>query len=213
MMEMIFIQLASSLLNMPAATAELKANAPVQSINIINWEQFDYRPAVTFRAGWNKDGLLINFQVEEQHILSSHTTLYAPAYQDSCVEFFYSPTSDSSYFNLEMSCTGSRLWHFKNAEGQKTVFDDKDLEKIVIKTSLPERTLIDDKNGGKWELTVFIPAECLPAGFLESGREFTANFYKCGDNTVQKHYLTWAPIHTEKPSFHQPKYFGKVTLQ
>ena len=83
----------------------------------------------------------------------------------------------------------------------------------MIETSLPKHTLIDNREGGSWELTVFIPAECLPEGFLKSGREFTANFYKCGDNTVQKHYLTWAPIDTEKPSFHQPQCFGKITLQ
>lgn len=213
LMEMIFIQLASSLFNMPAATAELRQNAPLQHINVVNWEQFDYRPQVTFRAGWNEQGLLIDFQVEEQHILSSHTELHAPAYKDSCVEFFYSPTSDNSYYNLEMSCTGARLWHHKTADGQKTTFEGPDLEKIVIATTLPAHTLIDDRNGGKWGLTVFIPAECLPEGFLVSGRQFTANFYKCGDDTMQKHYLTWAPIPTEKPSFHQPAYFGKITLQ
>lgn len=212
-MDMIFIQLASSLLNLPAATAELQANASVQNIDIVNWEQFDYHPKVTFQAGWNQDGLLLHFHVEEQHILSAHTTLEAPAYQDSCVEFFYSPTGDGSYYNLEMSCTGSLLWHYKTADGQKTTFGEEDLKKIVIETSLPKHTLIDNREGGSWELTVFIPAECLPEGFLKSGREFTANFYKCGDNTVQKHYLTWAPIDTEKPSFHQPQCFGKITLQ
>ena len=134
-MDMIFIQLASSLLNMPAATAELQANAPVQNIDIVNWEQFDYRPKVTFQAGWNQEGLLLHFKVDEQHILSAHTDIDAPAYQDSCVEFFYSPNGDMSYYNLEMSCTGSRLWHYKTAEGQKTSFAGEDLEKIVIKNT------------------------------------------------------------------------------
>ncbi len=210
---MIFIQLATSLFNMPAATAELRENAPLQHIDKVNWETFDYKPEVTFRAGWNEDGLLLDFEVEEQHILSTHTGLYGPAYEDSCVEFFYSPTSNNNYYNLEMNCTGTRLWHFKTAEGVKTVFPDEKLEKIIIKTTLPQHTEIDDRNGGKWGLTVFIPAECLPEDFLKSGREFTANFYKCGDKTMQKHYLSWSPIHTEKPSFHQPGYFGRIKLQ
>ena len=112
-----------------------------------------------------------------------------------------------------MSCTGSRLWHYKNEKGEKTTFNDEDLAKIKIVTSEPQFSLVDKKEGGEWDLTVFIPAECLPDNFLHSGKEFTANFYKCGDKTMEKHYLSWAPIDTEKPSFHQPKFFGKAKLQ
>lgn len=212
-MEMIFIQIAASLLNMSDATVELRENAPAQKINVVNWENFPYAPDVTFWAGWNKEGLILSFHVKEKHILSLYNTLYAPAYENSCVEFFFSPEGNNAYYNLEMSCTGSRLWHYKNEKGEKTAFGDEEIAKIKIKTSLPEFTLIDDRNGGEWDLTVVIPAEVLPEGFLESGREFTANFYKCGDKTMDKHYLSWSPIETEKPSFHQPKYFGKVKLQ
>ena len=212
-MEMIFIQIAASLLNMSDATAELRQNAPAQKIDVVNWKDFPYAPDVTFWAGWNKDGLILSFQVKEKHILSLYNTLYAPAYENSCVEFFFSPTSNNAYYNLEMSCTGSRLWHYKNEKGEKTVFNDEELAKIKIKTSLPEFTLIDDRDGGEWNLTVVIPTDALPEGFLCSGREFTANFYKCGDKTIDKHYLSWSPIETEKPSFHQPKFFGKVKLQ
>ena len=39
-----------------------------------------------------------------------------------------------------------------------------------------------------------------------------ANFYKCGDKTAHPHYLSWSPIHTEKPDFHRPEFFGELIL-
>jgi hypothetical protein len=40
------------------------------------------------------------------------------------------------------------------------------------------------------------------------GKTFTANFYKCGDKLTQPHYLTWNPVGTRNPDYHQPEYFG-----
>jgi len=40
------------------------------------------------------------------------------------------------------------------------------------------------------------------------GKTFRANFYKCGDMLTVPHYVTWNPVGTENPDYHQPKYFG-----
>ena len=40
-----------------------------------------------------------------------------------------------------------------------------------------------------------------------------ANFYKCGDNTTKKHYLTWNPVKTKNPDFHRPEYFGLLNFK
>jgi hypothetical protein len=37
-----------------------------------------------------------------------------------------------------------------------------------------------------------------------------ANFYKCGNKTVHKHYLSWSPIDLGEPNFHCPEYFGVI---
>ena len=39
-----------------------------------------------------------------------------------------------------------------------------------------------------------------------------ANFYKCGDLTVNKHYLAWQPVGTERPDYHRPEYFGPMVF-
>jgi len=35
-----------------------------------------------------------------------------------------------------------------------------------------------------------------------------ANFFKCGDDTQQPHFLSWQPIDTPRPDFHRPEFFG-----
>ena len=60
-----------------------------------------------------------------------------------------------------------------------------------------------------WNLTVAIPLVLLG---LKSGDEFSGNLYKCGDKTKIPHYLSWHPIDTLKPDFHQPYYFGLFKL-
>ena len=42
------------------------------------------------------------------------------------------------------------------------------------------------------------------------GKTFRANFYKCGDKLTVPHYVTWSPVETVKPDYHQPEYFGNI---
>jgi hypothetical protein len=41
----------------------------------------------------------------------------------------------------------------------------------------------------------------------------SANFYKCGDETAVTHYVTWNPVKTNNPDYHQPEFFGKVEFE
>ncbi|MBR6089456.1 MAG: hypothetical protein IKP86_05955, partial [Anaerolineaceae bacterium] len=61
-----------------------------------------------------------------------------------------------------------------------------------------------------WEGYYQIPLEYIRLFYPEfdfSGA-LRANIYKCGDQTVNKHYLSWNPIDSEKPDFHRPEDFG-----
>ena len=61
-----------------------------------------------------------------------------------------------------------------------------------------------------WEVYYQIPLEYIRLFYPEfdfSGA-LRANIYKCGDQTVNKHYLSWNPIDSEKPDFHRPEDFG-----
>ena len=60
-----------------------------------------------------------------------------------------------------------------------------------------------------------IPAECFAYNKIKSfeGKKATANFYKCGEETSEPHYVTWNPIGSENPDYHRPEFFGKVLFE
>ncbi|MBQ1647521.1 MAG: hypothetical protein II047_03470, partial [Bacteroidales bacterium] len=61
-------------------------------------------------------------------------------------------------------------------------------------------------------LKVFIPLKALWKSELKSlrGLHARANFYKCGDGLTVPHFVTWAPIATEKPDYHRPEFFADL---
>ena len=51
-------------------------------------------------------------------------------------------------------------------------------------TSEKKGEKVDKKEGGEWEITVFIPKKCIERhqNLLKVGTKMRANFYKIGDN-------------------------------
>jgi hypothetical protein len=72
------------------------------------------------------------------------------------------------------------------------------------------------KGDGEWEIYYSIPYSFIRRFFpdfcVESGKKIRANCYKCGDLTVQEHYMSWNPVEVVDPDFHVPAFFGKMTL-
>ena len=67
-----------------------------------------------------------------------------------------------------------------------------------------------------WHITFVIPVTALFSDKFASWDEIVnarCNFYKCGDGLSRPHFLSWAPIHTEKPNFHTPQFFQKVDFE
>ena len=67
-----------------------------------------------------------------------------------------------------------------------------------------------------WEIFYEIPASFvqlfIPDFALTPGKVLRANCYKCGDLTVQEHYMSWNPVEVVDPDFHVPAFFGKMIL-
>ena len=67
------------------------------------------------------------------------------------------------------------------------------------------------------EITYRIPFDFIrlfyPDFSAGSGTVLRGNFCKCGNLTVQKHYLLWNPIESDTPNFHLPEYFGVLVLE
>ena len=66
-----------------------------------------------------------------------------------------------------------------------------------------------------WSMIEVIPASALFNHKIEewSGLNFRANFYKCGDNLPNPHFLSWNKIDFPRPNFHLLEFFGEVVFE
>ena len=65
-----------------------------------------------------------------------------------------------------------------------------------------------------WEIIYRIPNDFVrlffPAYQPEPGKVLRANCFKCGDLTVQPHYIAWNPVQSLTPNFHRSQDFGMM---
>jgi hypothetical protein len=130
------------------------------------------------------------------------------------VEFFISHDNEN-YYNFEFSCIGTIHLAWGPGRNNRKFVDPALVEKIDIKSTLGNQPF-DNKSGEfEWEMMIRIPIECFAYSNLKTFKKMkaNANFYKCGDETAKAHFVTWNPIKTENPDYHQPEFFGKVEFE
>lgn len=180
-------------------------------------ERPDHFPGVQFKLAYDDEGILVKFKVADQYVKAIYTKHQGPVYKDSCVEFFFTPGTDvaEGYFNLEMNCGGTMLFHHQVEPRKDPVsISSEDLEQVQVLASLPK--LVDPEITEKtmWQVSYKIPFSILEKYHNmyppESGTVWKANFYKCGDDTSHPHWLTWSAVERPQPDFHRPEYFGEI---
>lgn len=183
------------------------ANIPTALIDIhLQKECVDI--SATGQLCYDEEALYVRLAAKEKNIRAEYTGLLDQPCQDSCLEFFFSPIEgDSRYFNIEFNpnhCLylgiGSSIHDLVRLIPQKDVLS-------------PQATRTCDG----WEITYHIPFEFIRRFFPDfnptSGTKIRGNFYKCGDLTVQKHYLCWNKINSVPVSFHRPCDFGILEFE
>ena len=76
-------------------------------IGCLNWpEAFSYRPEAEFDLCHDGGELHLRFRVRENAVRAVCAADREHAWEDSCVEFFFDPHGDGSYYNLECTCIG-----------------------------------------------------------------------------------------------------------
>jgi hypothetical protein len=158
----------------------------------------------------------MKYYVEETDILATRTNINSDTHRDSCLEFFLDPRKDGTYYNFEINAIGTIHLAYGPGRGKRSFIDPGlILENIEVESSLGKEPFIEKLGGHRWEMTVVIPAGILvhDQGIVLSGLKANANFYKCGDDMAQPHYLSWNPVQTERPDFHSPEYFGTLMFE
>ena len=185
---------------------------PVQSVN---WpDGYPYCPDAQFRLAWCPEGFVIHYRVSEQSVLARFTDDHDMVWTDSCMEFFIRNAESNTYYNIECNCIGTMVIGLRGEEFGVRPLSLEALAQVKRWTSLGREPFGLRTEPTQWELALVIPATIF-ADYpihLEAGGTLRANIYKCGDDLPVPHFVSWSPIHTPEPSFHQPAFFGELQL-
>jgi hypothetical protein len=99
---------------------------------------------------------------------------------------------------------------------ERKFIDPKLIENQIRTASSLGNQPFDHLTGGhEWEMTVVIPATIFihQKNIQLKTMKADANFYKCGDDTAIKHFLSWNPVGGDRPNFHQPTFFGNLIFE
>lgn len=181
-------------------------------IDIINWKNYNYKPEVKFSIAYGDKEIFLKYYVSEEFFKAEKTETNQMVCEDSCVEFFVSPENDGIYYNLEFNGIGTILLGTGTGRADSKRADPSVISAIRRKSTAGNKPVAERKGKFEWSITIAIPLEVFFHHKIKDlkGRTFRANFYKCGDMLTTPHYLTWNPVGTENPDYHQPQYFGML---
>lgn len=180
------------------------------SISVINWKEYPYKPEVAFRIAYTDDSILIQYVVDEETSRAKYSEDRGAVWTDSCVEFFTS-FGDGYYYNLETNCIGTVLLCCgKSREGRE--YAPIDVTDSILRYSTLGNVPFEECKKGKWSLSLVVPFKVFFKHDIRTleGKSINANFYKCGDELQKPHFLSWNPIEIETPDFHRPDFFGEL---
>jgi hypothetical protein len=179
-------------------------------IDTLNWKGYTYKPEVELSVSYSDHEIFLKYYITEDYFKAEKTETNQMVCEDSCVEFFVSPEDDGIYYNLEFNGIGTCLLGTGTGRENSIRADPEVISKIRRLTSVGEKPVNETEGEFKWTITIAIPFEVFFHHKIKKlkGKTFRANFYKCGDMLKVPHYVTWNPVGTEKPDYHQPGYFG-----
>jgi hypothetical protein len=181
-------------------------------INVLNWKEFDYKPEVRFNIAYSPREIFLKYYVDEKYLKAEMTETNQMVCEDSCVEFFVSPADDGIYYNIEFNAIGTCLLGAGTGRADSTRVDPQIVSKIRRLASEGNKPFKEKAGRFVWTLTLAIPFGIFFRHEISdpAGRRFRANFYKCGDKLSVPHFVTWSPVGTQQPDYHQPPYFGEL---
>jgi Carbohydrate-binding family 9 len=179
-----------------------------------------FRPVVHAKMMYDDENLYVIFHVEDRFVRCVTNMPNGPVWEDSCVEFFFSPDIylPEKYFNLEINCGGTPLMHY-NIVPRMVIIEVsvENLNKIEIAHSLPDLVDPEIKEPVIWIVEYKIPVSILKKYSAVTspgpGVEWKANFYKCAEKNSNPHFITWSVVKNDKPDFHLPQFFGLLKFR
>ncbi len=180
---------------------------PVMPIDTLLWTDSVDLSAVA-QICWDEENLYVRMEAVEPNIRMEEEGPLAMVCLDSCLEFFFQPTSREEYFNFEINPKGA-VWlgHGRDPASLIRLLPLGGYGMFDIRTELTDTG---------WVLTYRIPFAFIRQFFPEftagEGVRMRGNAYKCGDKTAKPHFLAWNPIDLPNPAFHCPAFYGELVF-
>ena len=193
-------------------TADIN-EAVLEEVNVFPWD-YDYRPKTCFRVCHTDDELIVSLRSYEKDPVAKVTKTHGSVCNDSCLEFFFSPSEDNSlgYFNFEVNANPTYLFEYRVREGadfRNIEWDERDYRLT---------STFGEENGESfWQVDFRLPYAMIkkyaPSADLSSGSAIRCNVYKCGCTDQPHHFFCWNRVETPGPNFHKPDFFGRFILE
>ena len=185
------------------------------AIDKINWpNDFSKSLPVTVHIAHDNKRIYLYYQVEGEKLRVVNTKDFMSVWEDSCVEFFMQRKGEKTYRNFEFNAHGVLLASKRESKESAEQLTEALMSTIERFTTI-HHTYKAGLQRSNWTLYAEIPKEAL--GFTAdeklSQQIIGANFYKCGDETDEPHYISWNPIDTPTPNFHVPQFFGELIFE
>ena len=209
---------------------ETRWNSPpwsqAETIDVTHWhaQGSDHRPRTQCKVLWDDDALHLLWRVEDRYIRCVRTEYISDVYNDTAVEFFFEPSPELGYMNIEVNCGGAFLVGIPGRDGKPVPPDAppgfgrerlpwEQAKEIELETSMPRITDPEIAGPLTWYLRERVPLSVIEWRFDPlrplAGKRWRVNFYKISGDNSHPHYGQWSPI-GERLSFHQPQYFGEM---
>lgn len=167
-------------------------------------------PNVQAKLAYDDAALYVIFHVEDRFVRATAQNFQDDVFKDSCVELFFTPSEETSqgYFNLEINCGGTVLFHHQNGRHENNIpVSEADFKKLKIAHTAPKFIDPEIKEPVTWVIEYRLPINIL-ANYTKvetptPGVVWRANLYKCADESSHPHWLTWTPMDLPTPDFHR----------
>jgi hypothetical protein len=178
-------------------------------------EKPDHIPGVHAKLAYDDEAIYAIFRVEDRYVCAKAQSYQDRVCEDSCVEFFFTPGADISegYFNLEVNCGGTVLFHHQRwRDVDEVPISDDDFYHVWLEHTMPKIVDPEITEPVVWVVEYRLPFTVLMryAQIDQPGPGviWRANLFKCADLCSHPHWLTWSPIDFPEPEFHMPSQFG-----
>lgn len=185
------------------------------SIDKVNWPN-DYPKTlpVSVQIAHDDEKIYLYYQVQGEELRAINTHDFMSVWEDSCVEFFMQRKGEKLYRNFEFNAHGVLLASKRESKDAAEQLSNELMSSIERFTTI-RHVYRGNVEVSDWTLYAEIPKEAIGFSANEelSQQTIGANFYKCGDETKEPHFISWNPIDTPKPNFHVPEFFGELIFE